>query len=142
MNNANRWRAWLLGTEFAALLVMLGSMYLLGHQSPETPGLNPAWLLVPALSSLVLFLSFLCLTYMRWFLDAPATGTRGTRKGIFVLLALTLIGVWVFAMHQTWQRLQQADAIQHTTKTSQDQKLHNGPGGQPVPNGSKELNPQ
>lgn len=142
MNKASRWRPWLLGTEFAALLVMLGSMYLLGHRSPEAPGLNPAWLLVPALSSLVLFVSFLCLTYIRWFLDTPVSGGRRTRKGIFVLLVVTLIGLWIFAMHQTWQGLQQAGEIQRSTGTGPDKSLHNDTGDKPAPDGSQDVNPQ
>lgn len=98
------WRKPLLITEFSALAVLVGAMALLGRQGSEADPVQPFWLLIPAAASLVVFLSFLGLMYLRWV--ASAAGKAGQRqKALFSLLALTLLGVWAYAIAQTWQSL-------------------------------------
>lgn len=99
----NRWRVPLLIAEFGALAILVGSMSLLGSQADEGAALNQAWLLLPAAASLVVFLSFLGLMYLRWVSEA---GTGATRQRVtFALLALTLLGVWAFGIARTWQSI-------------------------------------
>lgn len=102
--NKHPWRKPLLVTEFVALAVLVGSMALLGQQGRETDPVQPFWLLLPAVASLAVFLSFLGLMYIRWV--AAAQGSAGRRqKLLFSLLVLTLLGVWAYAIAQTWQSL-------------------------------------
>ena len=89
----------LLLAEFSALAVLLGSMAWFSRHSEA--GLNPAWLLLPAAASLVVFLSFIGLMYLRWVAAAEASDRR-LHKTLFFLLALTLIGVWVYGIANTW----------------------------------------
>lgn len=89
----------LLLTEFSALAVLLGSMaWFSGHSEG---GLNPAWLLLPAAASLVVFLSFIGLMYLRWVAAAEASDRR-LHKVLFLLLATTLISVWIYGIVNTW----------------------------------------
>ncbi len=91
----------LLIVEFTALAILLGSM---GWFSSHTSGggtLNASWLLIPALASLGVFLSFIGLMYLRW-VAAAETANRFRHKVIFALLAITLIGVWVYGIANTW----------------------------------------
>lgn len=101
----SRWRVPLLIAEFGALAVLVGSMSLLGGQAEEGASLNQAWLLVPALASLVVFVSFLGLMYLRWVSEAGNGASR--QRIIFALLALTLLGVWAFGIARTWQSMGQ-----------------------------------
>lgn len=102
--NRHPWRKPLLIIEFIALAVLVGSMALLGQQGTEAAPVQPFWLLIPAAASLAVFLSFLGLMYIRWV--AAAQGAAGKRqKLLFSLLVLTLLGVWAYAMAQTWQSL-------------------------------------
>ncbi len=102
-DSKSRWRGPLLIAEFGALAVLVGSMSLLGGQAEEGEALNRAWLLVPALASLVVFLSFLGLMYLRWVSEAQGAATR--QRVIFALLAVTLLGVWAFGIARTWQSM-------------------------------------
>lgn len=98
------WRKPLLVTEMLALIVLIGSMALLGRQGSEGDPVHAAWLLLPAVASLVVFLCFLGLMYLRWI--ASAGGSAGVRqKLLFSLLALTLLGLWAYAISQTWHSL-------------------------------------
>ncbi|WP_328187462.1 hypothetical protein [Marinobacter sp. OP 3.4] len=98
------WRKPLIVIEMLALVVLIGSMALLGRQGPEGDPVHAAWLLLPAAASLVVFLCFLGLMYLRWI--ASAGGTTGRRqKLLFSLLALTLLGLWAYAIAQTWHSL-------------------------------------
>ncbi|WP_166269587.1 hypothetical protein [Marinobacter caseinilyticus] len=95
------WRTPLLLTEFIALAVLVGSMALLGNIANDGTRLNTAWLAIPALASLLVFVSFIGLMYLRWV--AAAQANRETRhKVVFALLTLTLLGVWVFGIARTW----------------------------------------
>ncbi|SES86588.1 MULTISPECIES: hypothetical protein [Marinobacter] len=101
--NPHPWRKPLLAAEFIALAVLVGSMAMLGQVSDGNE-LNAAWLLIPAAASLVVFLSFLGLMYLRWIAAAGAGQSRRQRV-LFGLLALTLLGVWAYAIAQTWHSL-------------------------------------
>lgn len=101
--NTHPWRKPLLAAEFIALAVLVGSMMMLGQVS-EGGQVNPGWLLIPAVASLVVFLSFLGLMYLRW-VAAAGEGQSRRQKLLFSLLALTLLGVWAYAIAQTWQSL-------------------------------------
>lgn len=99
--NSHPWRKPLLAAEFIALAVLVVSMVILGKvNAGETP-LNPAWLLLPALASLVVFASFISLMYLRWV--AAASAERLLRhKIIFALLTITLLSVWLYGIANTW----------------------------------------
>lgn len=91
----------LLIVEFSALALLVGSMAILANQSGAV---SQAWLLVPAGASLVVFLSFLALMYLRWSAEA---GSRGQKRHQITLglLALTLLGIWAYGVAQTWASL-------------------------------------
>ncbi|KMQ73334.1 hypothetical protein [Marinobacter subterrani] len=93
-------RKTLLITEFTALGILLASMGWFSSQTGNEP-ISPAWLLIPALSSLGVFLSFIGLMYLRWVSSANSSN-RSRHKIIFSLLAVTLIGVWVYGIANTW----------------------------------------
>lgn len=91
----------LLILEFSSLAILLFSMGWFSSQSSADSPISPAWLLVPALASLGVFLSFIGLMYLRWV--AAATDERRSRhKVIFALLTITLLGVWVYGIGNTW----------------------------------------
>lgn len=91
----------LLITEFVALGILLASMAWFSSLSTKGDPLSAAWLLIPALASLAVFLSFIGLMYLRWV--AAADAQRKTRhKIVFSLLAVTLLGVWAFGIFNTW----------------------------------------
>lgn len=95
------WRKPLLITEFTALAVLVGSMFLIGRLADGSMAIHPLWLVVPAIASLAVFLSFIGLMYLRWVVAAEAE--RSLRhKVIFSLLAITLLGVWVYGIANTW----------------------------------------
>lgn len=101
------WRKPLLAAEFIALAVLVISMALLGRMNPEEAPLNPAWLLIPALASLVVFASFVGLMYLRWV--AAVSAERMLRhKIIFALLALTMLTVWLYGIANTWLAIKAA----------------------------------
>lgn len=91
----------LLIAEFAALAILLASMGWFSSHTGDGGTLNAAWLLIPALASLSVFLSFIGLMYLRW-VAAADTANRFRHKVIFSLLAVTLIGVWVYGIANTW----------------------------------------
>src|SRR5690554_1002912 len=97
----------LLIAEFSALAVLLASMGWFSSQADTGHSINPAWLLIPALASLVVFISFIGLMYLRWVVAASAANQL-RHKLVFALLALTLIGVWVYGMASTWISLNAA----------------------------------
>jgi hypothetical protein len=101
--NTHPWRKPLLAAEFIALAVLLGSMALLGQVS-DSGQVSAGWLLVPAVASLVVFLSFLGLMYLRW-IAAASEGQSPRQKILFGLLVLTMLGVWAYAIAQTWHSL-------------------------------------
>lgn len=94
----------LLVLEFSCLAILLLSMAWFGNQSQGDQPLSAAWLLIPALASLGVFLSFIGLMYLRWV--AAATEARRRRHQIvFSLLTMTLLGVWVYGIANTWLSL-------------------------------------
>ena len=97
----------LLITEFSALAVLLASMGWFSNQTDTGHSINPAWLLIPAFASLAVFLSFIGLMYLRWIVAANAANQR-RHKVVFSLLAITLIGVWVYGIANTWLSLNAA----------------------------------
>lgn len=91
----------LLILEFAALALLLISMAWFSGRAEEGAPLSPGWLLIPALASLAVFCSFIGLMYLRWV--AAAQADQKTRhKIVFSLLAVTLIGVWLYGIINTW----------------------------------------
>ncbi|SHK04777.1 hypothetical protein SAMN05216369_0167 [Marinobacter antarcticus] len=94
-------------TEFSALAVLLASMGWFSSQTDNGHSINPAWLLIPALASLAVFLSFIGLMYLRWIVAASADNQL-RHKIVFSLLAVTLIGVWVYGIANTWLSLNAA----------------------------------
>lgn len=100
-NNPHRLRKPLLIIEFSSLAILLASMAWFGNQSTAESPINAAWLLLPAVASLGVFLSFIGLMYLRWV--ASANDQSKTRhKLIFSLLALSLLGIWVYSIVNTW----------------------------------------
>lgn len=97
------WRKRLLATEFISLAILVGSMGWISSQEPSGQAItaSAAWLLVPALASLGVFASFTGLMYLRWIASAESGHTLRNRL-VFALLALTLLGVWVYAVVSTW----------------------------------------
>ncbi|KXO06784.1 hypothetical protein [Marinobacter excellens] len=103
-NTPHRLRKPLLIVEFSSLAILLASMAWFGNQSTVENPVSAAWLLVPAVASLGVFLSFIGLMYLRWV--ASANNEDNTRhKLIFLLLALSLLGVWVYSIANTWLSL-------------------------------------
>lgn len=96
------WRRPLLAVEFTALAVLLGSMMLFPRLGEGGAPLSPALLLIPAIASLVVFLSFIGLMYLRWVANVEAEGAL-KHKLIFGLLTLTLLTIWAYGIAQTWQ---------------------------------------
>lgn len=94
----------LLIVEFTSLAVLLASMGWFSTQSSDGEAISAAWLLIPALASLGIFLSFIGLMYLRWVASAQ-TGNTFRNKLIFLLLAVTLISVWIYGIANTWLSL-------------------------------------
>lgn len=95
------WRKPLLITEFMALAILLGAMFLIGRLTEGGVAVHPLWLVVPAIASLAVFLSFIGLMYLRWVVAADAE-KLSRHKIIFALLAITLLGVWIYGITNTW----------------------------------------
>jgi len=95
------WRKPLLILEFSALAILLSSMGWFSSRAESGEPLNPAWLLVPAVASLAVFISFIGLMYLRWVVAAAAE-RRVRHKIVFSLLVTTLLGVWAFGIANTW----------------------------------------
>lgn len=103
-SSPQRWRKPLLILEFSALAILLSSMGWFSSQAESGEPLNPAWLLVPAVASLAVFISFIGLMYLRWVVAAAAE-RRVRHKIVFSLLVMTLLGVWAFGIANTWTSL-------------------------------------
>lgn len=97
----HRLRRPLLITEFTALAVLLGSMGWFSSQTGDGQTISAAWLLIPTLASLGVFLSFIGLMYLRWVAAADSSN-RLRHKVTFSLLAITLIGIWIYGVANTW----------------------------------------
>ncbi|MBU2954730.1 hypothetical protein [Marinobacter sp. F3R08] len=91
----------LLITEFTALAVLLASMGWFSSQTNEGQTISAAWLLIPAFASLGVFLSFIGLMYLRW-IASTESGNQFRHKVIFSLLTVTLVGVWIYSIANTW----------------------------------------
>jgi len=101
------WRKPLLILEFSALAVLLVSMGWFSSEAQGAEPINPGWLLIPAVASLAVFISFIGLMYLRWVVAASAE--RKTRHQIvFSLLVITMLGVWAFGIAKTWVSLSNA----------------------------------
>lgn len=98
------WRTPLLILEFGALAVLIGSMNILGRIGDDSDPLSKAWLLVPALASLTVFMSFIGLMYLRWQASAEHKD-QARHKLTFVLLTLTMLGIWAFGIARTWMSI-------------------------------------
>lgn len=103
-NRPHPWRKPLLILEFSALAVLLGSMAWFSSQTADGTKISAGWLLIPAFASLGVFVSFIGLMYLRWVAAANAAN-RTRHRIIFALLAITLIGVWVYGIANTWLSL-------------------------------------
>lgn len=101
------WRKSLLITEFTALAILLASMGWFSSRTESGAELSPAWLLLPAAASLAVFISFIGLMYIRWIVAAAAE-RRPRHKIVFSLLVVTLLGVWVYGIANTWISLSNA----------------------------------
>ncbi|PSF12395.1 hypothetical protein C7H09_03370 [Marinobacter fuscus] len=99
-----RKRRMLLVVEFGSLAILLLSMSWFSSQASAEAPISSAWLLIPAAASLGVFLSFIGLMYLRWVVSA-SDERRGRHKLIFVLLATSLLGVWVYGIASTWLSL-------------------------------------
>ncbi|MFE8071177.1 hypothetical protein QQM79_08965 [Marinobacteraceae bacterium S3BR75-40.1] len=99
----NRWRPALLITEFSALVVLVGTLYWLGQRQQAGESLNALMLLVPAVASLLVFLSFLGLMYLRWLANAGGDARGKIYRLIFAFLAFVLLGIWALAVSRTYQ---------------------------------------
>ncbi|WP_152208496.1 hypothetical protein [Marinobacter changyiensis] len=98
------WRVPLLIAEFFALAILLGSMFIFSGLARDGATFDTGWLLIPAVASLVVFVSFIGLMYLRWVAASEAgSGTR--QKVVFALLTLTLLGIWAFSIVQTWSSI-------------------------------------
>jgi len=97
-------RKTLLIIEFSALTVLLASMGWFSRQTDPGHSINPAWLLIPAVASLGVFSSFIGLMYIRWVM-AASVADQLRHKIVFSLLAITLIGVWIYGIASTWHSL-------------------------------------
>jgi len=97
----------LLIAEFTALAVLLASMGWFSSQTSDGQTISAGWLLIPAFASLGVFISFIGLMYLRWVASAES-GNRFKHKVIFSLLAVTLIGVWIYGIANTWISLSTA----------------------------------
>lgn len=106
-SHPHHWRKPLLITEFAALAVLLVSMGWFSSRTEDGAELSPAWLLIPAVASLAVFISFIGLMYLRWVV-AVAAERRTRHKIVFSLLVMTLLGVWAFGIANTWVSLSNA----------------------------------
>ncbi|MFN2362139.1 MAG: hypothetical protein ABR522_13815 [Marinobacter sp.] len=106
-SHLNPWRKPLLITEFSALAILLVSMAWFSGRTEDGAELSPAWLLIPAVASLAVFISFIGLMYLRWVV-AAAAGRRTRHKIVFSLLVMTLLGVWAFGIANTWISLSNA----------------------------------
>jgi hypothetical protein len=102
-----RWRKPFLIMEFSALAVLLSSMGWFSSRAEGDDPLSPAWLLIPAVASLGVFISFIGLMYLRWVV-AAAAGRQLLHKVVFALLVVTLLGVWAFGIANTWTSLSAA----------------------------------
>lgn len=91
----------LLILEFASLALLLASMAWFSGRAGDGAALSPGWLLIPAIASLAVFCSFIGLMYLRW-VAAAQTDHKTRQKIVFALLALTLIGVWIYGIVNTW----------------------------------------
>ncbi|MBI43399.1 hypothetical protein [Marinobacter lutaoensis] len=98
------WRTPLLILEFSSLALLLGSMAWLSGQAQTGEPLAPGWLLLPALASLGVFASFIGLMYLRWVAAAGARN-QGRPRVVFALLAVTLLGIWLYGVTNTWLSL-------------------------------------
>ncbi|MGO1462993.1 MAG: hypothetical protein ACTHYN_05465 [Marinobacter sp.] len=94
----------LLTIEFSALAVLLASMGWFSSQAEPDHSINPAWLLIPAAASLAVFISFIGLMYLRWVV-ATSADNQLRHKIVFALLAITLMGVWIYGIASTWLSL-------------------------------------
>lgn len=95
-------RKYALILEFVSLAVLILSLYLLGQQHQQ--GTAPAlWQLgVPILASLGVILGFIGSLYYRWLASAgDAVQQQPSTRIFFAILALSLVGVWVFAVLKT-----------------------------------------
>ncbi|HEY9119002.1 MAG TPA: hypothetical protein VIN33_04560 [Marinobacter sp.] len=101
------WRKPLLIAEFSALAVLLASMGWFSSRTESGAEFSPAWLLLPAAASLVVFISFIGLMYLRWVVAAAAE-RRTRHKVVFSLLVITLLGVWAYGIANTWISLSHA----------------------------------
>lgn len=101
-----RWRTRLLITEFGALAILIGTLKWFATRQQQGLGLEPVWLLLPAVASLILFLSFLGLMYLRWAAAMHSQVAPAWRRTLFGVFAVMLLMIWAFAMLQTWQSMQ------------------------------------
>lgn len=99
------WRRPLLITEFSALALLIGSMVLLSRMGSESQPISPAWLMIPATASLIVFLSFLGLMYQRWFAAAGNAARSRRHQWLFGILAVVLVSFWGYAVLETWRSL-------------------------------------
>ncbi|WP_404367544.1 hypothetical protein [Marinobacter sp.] len=97
----HRWRKRLLVVEFGSLAALLASMVMLAGAGQEGSAPSRGWLLVPAIASLLVFLSFLGLMYLRWVHETGGH-SQWRHRVTFGLLTLTLLGIWIFGIARTW----------------------------------------
>lgn len=99
------WKRRLLVTEVISLLILIASLYILRQDTLGQEPVSRYWLILPAVASLAMFISFLGLMYLRWIRSAAAGSRQRIQQVLFAMMALTLLGIWALAIFQTWQNL-------------------------------------
>lgn len=108
MTTRRQWQRRLLTVEIASLVILIASLFMVSQGTPDPEPISPGWLLIPALASLTMFLSFLCLMYLRWSASATTHSRQRLQKLLFAILALTLLSIWAMAIVETWRSLSNA----------------------------------
>jgi hypothetical protein len=100
MHNKSLYHSFLM-LEFAALAVLIGSLFWLGHLTQDGQSLNQAHRLLPTVASGLVLTGFLGCMYVRW-IDASKTGADSPRvpQFLFWCLVLTLFLIWLLAAAQ------------------------------------------
>lgn len=105
MTIRKQWQRRLLTVEIVSLLILVASLFLVGRGTPDQEPVSPGWLLIPAIASLTMFLSFLGLMYLRWNASAATNSRQRIQNLLFVLLTVTLLSIWAMAILETWRSL-------------------------------------
>lgn len=119
MATQQQWKLRLVVLEIISLFILIASLFLLRGSAAENGAPTLAWLLLPAIASLTMFLSFLGLMYLRWVASASSGNRKRLHTILFGLMTITLLSIWALAMAQTWQSMNtQNEPVTGETKRS------------------------